>query len=329
MEGRYDIMVYEPSKEREWNEFVANARNSTFLFDRGYMDYHSCRFDDCSLMICQNGKLRALLPANISGENILCSHQGLTYGGLLLPHGHVDGEDVLRIFEWICDFCVGKGIRGLLYKPLPYIYASIPSQEDIYAMFRLGAVVDRCELSSALDLRDNPGFNTLMRRHLRKASGLTYEILATSLEGASGCLETDRMIVEDFHRLLSECLRERHEAEPVHTLEELTLLRERFPANIRIFLVRYEGEAVAGVCVYDTGIVAHTQYIASSIRGRELNLLPVLFDYLIKGPYSQRRYFDFGTSNEDAGRRLNPGLLRQKFSFGATGVAAQWYRLDF
>ena len=44
--------------------------------------------------------------------------------------------------------------------------------------------------------------------------------------------------------------------------------------------------------------------------------------------FVDRKYLDFGISNEDHGRVLNEGLLRQKFSYGATGVAYRRYRLE-
>ena len=75
-------------------------------------------------------------------------------------------------------------------------------------------------------------------------------------------------------------------------------------------------------------MTAHAQYIATTPRGRELNLLTPLFHWLITERYSSRDYFDFGISNEDHGRYLNAGLLRQKYSYGATGTVYTRYRLE-
>ena len=69
----------------EWNSFVARARNATFLFDRRYMDYHADRFTDHSIVFRRKGHLAALLPLNIDGDTVW-SHQGLTYGGLLIDN---------------------------------------------------------------------------------------------------------------------------------------------------------------------------------------------------------------------------------------------------
>ena len=44
---RVSVEQYSSERSAEWNEFVKNSKNGTFLFDRNYMDYHSERFTDC------------------------------------------------------------------------------------------------------------------------------------------------------------------------------------------------------------------------------------------------------------------------------------------
>jgi hypothetical protein len=51
------------------------------LFHRDFMEYHSDRFQDYSLLIFEEDKLIAVLPANRVEDRL--SHQGLTYGGLV------------------------------------------------------------------------------------------------------------------------------------------------------------------------------------------------------------------------------------------------------
>ena len=168
--GVFEIRRYSPADREMWDSFVSRSRNSTFLFNRGYMDYHADRFVDFSLVAMRDGRLCALLPADVTSDGILHSHRGLTYGGWILPPSHLDGAGVLHIFEAMVAFCKKEGLAGLDYKALPFIYAASPSQEDIYALFRLGASLVQCDLSSALDLCSPPGFNTLQRRLLRKAA---------------------------------------------------------------------------------------------------------------------------------------------------------------
>ena len=62
------------------------------------MEYHKDRFDDYSLLIFDvKDKLVAVLPAH-KVENILHSHQGLTYGGLVL-NAKVILSDVILIVK--------------------------------------------------------------------------------------------------------------------------------------------------------------------------------------------------------------------------------------
>ncbi|MDE5790202.1 MAG: GNAT family N-acetyltransferase [Muribaculaceae bacterium] len=312
----WNIRRYRSIDKDVWNGFVRNARNATFLFARDYMDYHSDRFQDCSWMAFKGEKLVALLPANIDSSGVLHSHQGLTYGGWILPPSHLDGNDLLEIFQLAIETWRSEGVKGLDYKPVPWIYSSQPSQEDIYALFRLGANVSEINLSSAINLAEPARYNKLRKRALKKSGDLDYTI--------SGIVDS-----REFMSLVTQCLRERHDTLPVHTAEEIMLLKERFPENIRMFglTLAESGVLEAGVMIYDTGRVAHAQYIASTPLGRQLNLLTPMFDYLIRERYSDKAYFDFGISNEDHGLYLNAGLLRQKFSYGATGVAYQRWEL--
>lgn len=316
MDGQlWRIERYDETKNREWDEFVENSRNSTFLFKRGYMDYHSDRFRDYSWMAYKKNRLLMMLPANIAEGGTMYSHQGLTYGGWILPHAHVDAEDLCDVFRIGMDAWRQEGVNELIYKTVPYIYASQPSQDDEYALMTLGAEVVSVGLSSTIDMRRGFAPNQLQRRHLAKTRNMRLRIEESDDVGT-------------FMTVLNACLLERHGVMPVHTAAEMELLKMRFPDNIRLFVAGLSDSSgiEAGVMMYDTGNVAHCQYIATTSVGREMNLLAPLFDYLANEVFRTRRYFDFGTSNERDGR-LNGGLLRQKSSFGATGVAYTCYRL--
>lgn len=164
-------------------------------------------------------------------------------------------------------------------------------------------------------MRDNPGFNTLQKRHLKKSS-----MLNPWLRESTNTAE--------FMPILQECLRNRHDAAPVHTEAELQTLKNRFPHGIRLFLAGTGTEPEAAVCVYDTNSVAHCQYIATSESGRENGTLTYLMHHLIHEVFSENRYFDFGTSNEDSGHILNSGLLHQKTGLGGRGIAYQIYKIN-
>lgn len=316
MASDWIIRKYRVEDAQRWDDFVTASRNATFLFRRDYMDYHNDRYTDCSWLVFKGNSLRALLPADITPDGkTLRSHGGLSYGGWILPPAHLDGSDLLEIFETACHVWQDAGLRRLDYKPLPAIYADRPSQEDIYALFRLGARVEEVNMSATIDLRSPGNFNKLQRRHLASTLLLPIEVRETEDVGS-------------FMDMLEVCLKDRHDTVPVHTVEEMERLARLFPKNIRFFATFLNGSMEAGVCIYDTGLVAHAQYIATTPEGRRLNLLSPLFNFLIAETFASRRYFDFGISNEDHGWILNQGLLRQKYSYGATATAFQRYSLD-
>lgn len=311
----WSLRRYSEADATLWDEFCASSRNATFLLHRPYMDYHSDRFVDASLVATLRGRVAALLPAEVTVDGTLRSHGGLTYGGWILPAAHTDCGDVLALFRLWTDWCRRHHMRRIDYRPLPAIYHRAPSQDDIYALFRMGAVQYACAVSSTIDYASFPGLSSMRRRHLRRASRL-------------GAVINEAGDAAPFHAMLTECLRERHDTRPVHTLDELELLRFRFPQNIKIYTIDLEGTPQAGVCMYLTDRVAHAQYIATTPKGRELCLLTPLMTHLIELFSATHRYFDFGISTEDDGLLLNTGLLRQKTSFGATPTVCQRFMLE-
>ena len=64
------------------------------------------------------------------------------------------------------------------------------------------------------------------------------------------------------------------------------------------------------------------------MEGRNVGALDFIIDKLINEVYSNKKYFDFGISNEDGGRFLNTGLIAQKEGFGARAVVHDFYEFE-
>lgn len=310
------IKRYNPQAKAEWDNFVRQTRNATFLHERAYMDYHSDRFADFSLMAYDKNRLIAVLPANVAGDTVY-SHQGLTYGGWLTSIKHVSVLVMQEIFIQMRDFLVQNNISHLVYKPVPTIYHSYPAQEDLYALFHAGAKQTVCMLSSSINLSAPLKFNENARRAVKAAR-------------ESGVIVKESNDWKDYWNILTELLAQRYNSKPVHTLSEMLNLKENFSDQIRLFCA-YDAnnEMVAGVVMYFTKQVAHTQYIAASKRGKELKALPLLFEHIIANVPAGTKYFDFGTSSENGGATLNEGLISQKVGMGGRGVVHSTFVIDF
>lgn len=309
-----EIRRYRREDKELWNSFVSKARNATFLFDRNYMDYHADRFDDNSFMFYHKGKLKAVLPANVAGDT-LYSHQGLTYGGLLLDK-KATVEDVLECFDslnsWVCE----NGISKVVYKALPWIYQQYPSEEDLYALtWKCKAQLISRNIASTIVIDNKLKFAESRKSGIRKALSLNIEV------GESND-------VDGFWHVLEDNLGNRYNAKPVHTANETKLLMSRFPNNIRLYVAKMNGEIVGGTLIYVTPQVVHTQYISASVEGKKHGALDLLFDYIINKVYANCRYFDFGKSTEQGGAYLNEPLIFQKEGFGGRGVCYDWYQWE-
>lgn len=309
-----EIRRYRREDKELWNSFVSKARNATFLFDRNYMDYHADRFDDNSFMFYHKGKLKAVLPANVAGDT-LYSHQGLTYGGLLLDK-KATVEDVLECFDSLNSWLRKNGISKVVYKALPWIYQQYPSQEDLYALtWKCKAQLISRDISSSIVIDNKLKFAESRKSGIRKALSLNIEV------GESND-------VDGFWHVLEDNLGNRYNAKPVHTASEMKLLMSRFPNSIKLYVAKMNGEIVGGTLIYVTPQVVHTQYISASVEGKKHGALDLLFDYIINKVYANCRYFDFGKSTEQGGAYLNEPLIFQKEGFGGRGVCYDWYQWE-
>jgi hypothetical protein len=306
------VRPYRSEDAVAWDLAVARSRNGNFLHRRGYLEYHADRFEDRSLVIEKGGEIVAVLPAEMRDGRIT-SHAGLTYGGLVSTRA-LRTESILSVFDRISEHYRALGARSITYKPVPHVFHAFPADEDLYALHRLGARLKRRDLSSVIALKEPLQFTPERRRSIARAR--KKEIcLRRGIDPA------------DFHGLLSSVLR-KHGADPTHSLAELSLLRRRFPEQIVLHEARSGEKLLAGALVYDFGRVVHTQYLAVSDRGRQMDALSLLLSELIEHVYASRCYFSFGISNEQEGRTLNSGLIAQKERFGARAVVHDCYEWE-
>lgn len=314
---RIELVPYKAEHAQAWDAFCEGAMNATFLHARRFIGYHGERFKDLSLLVMDSDKLVGVFPAaqSLSDSALVVSHPGITYGGLV-HQGRLLGNRMIEALEGIVKHYAKTGYRRLHYKPLPFIYASTSAQDDLYALFRLGAQRFRCDLSCSIDLAARRPLSERRRRGLKKAQ-------------ASVTLSSEPRLLDELWHVVAQNLARKHGARPVHSLEELTLLNECFPRQIQVRCALMEGMVEAGVVFFNTGRVWHAQYIAASEAAYDVSALDAVFDAAIVEAYQAgARYFDFGTSNEDGGNVLNAGLYGFKSEFGGGGVAHEFYELE-
>jgi len=128
-----EIKPYVPEFSEQWDKLCREAKNGLFIFERNYMDYHSDRFVDDSVLVFSNDKLVAVFPAARENENTVVSHSGLTFGGLIL-RSRVRVEETIEIVNLLINHYRNVGTTRLIIKPIPDVFQSYPSGDIEYAL---------------------------------------------------------------------------------------------------------------------------------------------------------------------------------------------------
>ena len=310
----YSIKQYQASDYSMWNTFIGQAKNATFLFHRDFMEYHKDRFQDFSLMIFEDKKLVAVLPANQVSDTVF-SHQGLTYGGLVYT-AKLNGEKAAVIVDVLLSFLKENNVKTFYYKPIPSFYVSNGNAEIDFFLFKKGAFLDKKEMNLAINLAMPTTISKSKLKHFRKTEELDLELVE------------EQQLNSFWELVLEPRLLEKYDAKPVHTLKEITALKDKFQNNIRQFSAYYEGVIIAGITIFESEKVVKSQYGATTKKGEEMRALDFLFINLIQKYKSEGKlFFDMGIVNEDDERGYNPGLLKQKEELGCSVFSQDFYKM--
>ena len=310
----FTIRRYTPADRRIWDNYVAKARNATFLFYRGYMDYHADRFCDHSLLFFVGTHLHSILPANIVGDT-LYSHQGLTYGGLVM-NIDVTASDVVQLFRELNEWLRAEGISRVVYKPVPWVYHQHAAEEDLYPLYWIcnARIISR-DIGTVIFMQQHLRWRKDRRRRLRNAMEYGVEVRRENNFRA-------------FWPVLEHNLADRHGVRPVHTVEEMELLHSRFPDHIVQYNSYYEGEVVAGLTFYLSPQVLHGQYCSSTPLGKKIGAVDAIYERAMYEDFPDYPYLDFGRSTEGDGSILNDGLVAQKEGFGGRAICYDTYEWE-
>lgn len=312
------IKIFNKNLTQEWNSFLDNSLQSSFLFHRSFINYHYDKFTDKSLMIYDDQQLIGLFPAaedKKNNKNII-SHPGITYGGII-QQGRIRGENMIEALKLIICFYSKEKYKKLIYKATPSIYSRNLSEDDLYALKVLGAKLIRSDLSSVINLNNPLELSSRRKRSFNKASKNGIK-LSDNLEEISF-----------FWELLKNNLQTKYKTNPVHTINEIKKLLTLFPENIKYYGAILNSKILAGVVIFINQTNYHVQYAASNELGRDNNALDFIFNKIINMAKSEKKiWFDFGISTEKKGNFLNTNLYKFKNEFGAGSILYNFYEIN-
>ncbi|MBT0813167.1 hypothetical protein KIH41_17930 [Litoribacter ruber] len=289
---------YRPIHQPDWESLLQSSRNGTFMHSRNYMDYHRDRFEDCSVIIHQDGRPVAIFPAHWEGGKVY-SHKGLTFGGLVLGNG-VGDEEMEKVVGALIDHFRREEVSEIHIKCIPDFYLEDGQDRLRKALLKFGATLTAINIIHAVPLPSTIGERADYK--IRNSQRISPEIRkADSFQPF-------------WEKVLIPHLYNKFGNRPVHSLQEITQLGQHNP--IEQWDLYHEGELLAGTTLFVDKHVVKAQYTATTERGRKLKALDYLFFHLFD-LYGHKKLFNLGTSYHPGTRELVPGLVHWKKSFGA------------
>jgi hypothetical protein len=321
---------YTENQRDEWQQFIAKANNSTMFHSMDFLAYHpDGRFDFHHIIFRdESERIVAVLPGGSfkNREHQYWSPVGASYGGFV--SADLPFDICLAIVDSFIEYIRGCGYKEAYIIPPPFVYSTNINQHFEYAMLYRKSGFELHYISHAIDLKHGEDSLSHFDKTARKTIRKILREGEIEIRDSDGNADDYKV----FHRILVEN-KAKHNATPTHTLEELLRLQELLPENLRLMLVYYKGEPIAGSLLF----LANKNVVLCFY-----NMLLYQYEYL-KPVYlimyeTVRRAVDEGYKWVDIGvsqdtKDPNPmtpslGLINFKERFFARGILRTTYQFD-
>ena len=318
------INKYKKEQLNEWDEFVGGSNNGTIFQKQKFINYHIDRkFVDHSLIIKNKGKIVGLLPATIK-NNILYSHPGTSYGGLVLSK-NIEFSIINDIIQELDNYCINKKLQSIFLINSPSIYYKELDDSLDYLLQWNNFQKKEVYISHAVNIQETTKMSNLLKK--RKRRYLNNDDGLNALEFK----ESNKF--DEFYTILQKS-KEKFQTKPTHSLEELNELKKIFPDAIKLLLTIKNNSVIGGSLVFfanDKISLIFYNTILEEMRNSQISMLQLYkcMELSKKHGYS---IVDFGVSHTpEAKDPLAPkfSLINFKEQFNAKGVLRIAYQKDY
>ena len=318
------INKYNSHALQEWDQFVSDSNNGTIFQKQRFINYHINRqFVDHSLIIKNNNKIVAVLPAAIC-DNMLYSHPGSSYGGLVLAN-YVDFKIINEIIHSLDDYCYSQKFKSLFLINSPDIYQKKNDQSIEYLLHWNNYQSKEIYISHVVDMNNSSNLLNLLKKRKRRYINNNKELNALSFEESND--------FDSFYKILLNA-KEKYKTKPTHSLEELYQLKKLFPEEIKLILTVKSHQVIGGsVIFFANNKVSLVFYntILGKFRNSQIAMLQLYKCMEISKKYGYQMV-DFGVSHTP--EQKNPmapkfSLIHFKEQFDAKGVLRIAYQKEY
>ncbi len=321
---KIEIIEYSENYRNQWDEFVLNSNNGTMFHKQSFLDYHQAgKFDFYHLLFIQNGRIIGLLPGGITDSGkVFWSPLGASYGGIV-------AEDVpfrlaLQMIDTLLEFSYKKSISELYLIPPPIIYNKVFNQHFEYAMLYRRFDFEYHYISHAIDLSDGIYFD--------KFDIKTQRIINKILKDKNLTIRESKDF-EAFYPILLKN-KAKHKSKPTHSLNDLKVLNELIPEDLKLYMIYYGDTPIAGSLLFLTNPkVALCFYIMMEYDYKHLKPTFLGIQESCRWAYENGyQWLDIGVSQDttsDDPMTPSDSLIYFKERFHARGLLRTTYHYKF
>jgi len=318
------INKYEKKQLDEWDQFINASNNGTMFQQQRFINYHIDRkFVDNSLIIKNNNNIVAVLPAAIK-NNILYSHPGSSYGGLVLAK-KTEFSIINNIIQELDNYCKNKKLKSIFLINSPSIYHKEVDDSLDYLLqwnhFRKKEIY----ISHAVNINETVSVLDLLKKRKRRYLNNDDELNALEFKESN---EFDL-----FYDILLKS-KEKFKTKPTHSLEELYQLKKIFPEQIKLLLTMKKDRVVGGSLMFFANkkiSLIFYNTILEELRNSQISMLQ-LYKCMEISKQLGYQMVDFGVSHTpEANDPMAPklSLIHFKEQFNAKGVLRIAYQKDY
>ena len=318
------INKYESRGLNEWDEFIDASNNGTIFQKQSFITYHIDRkFVDHSLIIKNNSNILAVLPAAIK-NNVLYSHPGSSYGGLIIAQD-VEFSVINDIILKLDNYCINNSFKSIFLINSPSIYHKELDYSLDYLLQWNNFYQKELYISHAVDINKTTTLSDLLAKRKRRYLNNNSEFNALEFKESNE--------FDEFYKILL-ASKEKFKTTPTHSLEELGRLKKIFSEDIKLLLTIKGGEIIGGrLVVFTNNKIALVFYntILEEFKNSQIAMLQ-LYKCMEIAKEHGCHAVDFGVSHTPEANdplALKLSLIHFKEQFGARGVLRIAYQKDY
>lgn len=312
------IIKYESRYENIWDNFVKNAILGTIYHTRKFINYHpKDRFQDESILIYKNNLLICVMPC-CKCNNKYFSYSGSTFGGPIFSKVVYKYNYLVNIINEIIKYYDNK----IEFRIANDIYFN---ESSFILYFLLKRKLDmKLELSWYIDVKLN--FLENIKNKNRKRA------LKKNIEKIQCLLTNKNKDYIEFHSVLSNTLKKKHNNIPTHNINELIELKNILNDKQLLHIVKNNNTIVAGIfTIKVTDKCWYTVYMTRNLdvynSGEYIAI--ILNDLVNLGKKEKIDYIDLGITTENSGNLINEGLtIYKEESLGAKSNYRYLFTID-